>query len=416
VLLSVFLGGLWPDASSAQSPDAGAPPRDRRDGLFRLGAFHLTPRLRLGPLGLDTNVFYSARERRTDFVASGGPGLEVVLPMKSRGLLTVAGGVDYLYFLRTESQRRFTGDGKARVEWMGPNTAAAEASYRSSFSRPSLEVDRRVAQQERQGKVEGRVRAGTRLDVEATASAGRIEVDSRQEFFGADLRRALSRDMYLARLTVGYRLTPKTSFLLEGDHQIDRFLVDRARDAQSNRAGAGFAVTSATRLAGKAVGGVRSFRLRRADRTTRAADGATHTPWAAVELFYRFGSRTRLGLLYSRDLQFSAFQPEGGTPTVLLESARLRLEKGLIGNLDLYLFGGLTRLATDGAIQVDLGGGELITAARDDEAWEAGADLGYTFRRHLRIGAAASYTERRSNIADFGVEGLLVGGTVTFIP
>ena len=76
----------------------------------------------------------------------------------------------------------------------------------------------------------------------------------------------------------------------------------------------------------------------------------------------------------------------------------------------------MTRLTTDGAIQVDLGGGDLITAARDDEAWEAGADLGYTFRRHLRFGAAASYTERRSNIADFGVDGLLVGGTLTFIP
>jgi outer membrane receptor protein involved in Fe transport len=94
----------------------------------------------------------------------------------------------------------------------------------------------------------------------------------------------------------------------------------------------------------------------------------------------------------------------------------VRLDKGLIGALDLRLFGGLTRLRSDGPITVLIGPEETVTAVRDDEAWEGGADLGYTFRRHLRIGAAASYTERRSTIDDFGIEGLLVGGTITFTP
>ena len=45
-----------------------------------------------------------------------------------------------------------------------------------------------------------------------------------------------------------------------------------------------------------------------------------------------------------------------------------------------------------------------------------GADLGYAFWTRLRIGLSAIYAERRSQIADLGIEGLLLGGTVTFIP
>jgi hypothetical protein len=135
-----------------------------------------------------------------------------------------------------------------------------------------------------------------------------------------------------------------------------------------------------------------------------------------VDLTYHFGPRTRLGAAYNRDLQYSAFTPLTGRPTILMEAYRVRLEKGLLGDFDLRLFGGLTRLRSDGRVIVAVGPGETITAVRDDEAWEGGADLGYTFRRHLRIGIAASYIERRSTIDDFGIEGLLVGGTITFTP
>ena len=53
---------------------------------------------------------------------------------------------------------------------------------------------------------------------------------------------------------------------------------------------------------------------------------------------------------------------------------------------------------------------------RNDRWREAGADLGYAFWTRLRIGLAATYSERRSPIADLGIEGLLLGATVTFIP
>jgi hypothetical protein len=244
----------------------------------------------------------------------------------------------------------------------------------------------------------------------------RTEVAGHQEFFGADLRRALSRVTYLGRLTTAYRLTAKTSGVIEGDYQLDRFLFDRARDADSNRLGAGFEIVSITHLTGRAVAGIRSFRLRLPPPSDARASRAFE-PYALVDLTFHVGPRTRLGATYDRDLYYSAFAPAGGgRPVIRMETGRVRLEKGLIGNLDLKLYAGLVRLKGDGAVRVERRPGEALVAVRDDTAREAGADLGYVIRRHLRIGLAAGYTERRSTIADFGIRGLLVGATITYIP
>ena len=58
--------------------------------------------------------------------------------------------------------------------------------------------------------------------------------------------------------------------------------------------------------------------------------------------------------------------------------------------------------------------GSVVVAARSDHARSAAADLGYTFFSHLRLGVAASWMERRSTIADFGVRGLLLGATLGY--
>jgi hypothetical protein len=416
-LASLVVAAPPPVLASAQpTPALPSEPvaTQERPGLYRAGPLYLTPRLRIGTIGLDTNVFYTAADRQTDFTASGGPGLEVVLPVRSSLLVSVEGGADYIYFLRTTSQRRFAGDGKARIDLIGAKAAAGlEASYRRTFSRPNFEVDRRIIQDQQQARADGHLEVGERLDLRLAGTATRLDVPDGQDFRGADLRRSLSRDTYVGRLTTAYRLTPKTSFLLEADHQVDRFLLERLRDADSNRLGGGFEIRSQTRLSGRAVGGVRSFRLRRTG--GKAAD--VLEPYASLDLTYHFGPRTRLGGSYSRDLHYSAFTPLTGRPTIRVETIRLRLDKGLVAALDLQLFGGLTRLRSDGPITFIRGPDDPgITAVRDDEAWEGGADLGYTFRRHLRIGVAATYTERRSTIDDFGIEGLLVGGTITFTP
>jgi hypothetical protein len=413
LLLTAFLAAAA--TATAQVPDAGDSTSGKAPGLFRLGRLYLTPHLRLGTLGVDTNVFYTATERRTDLTGSGGPGLDLVLPIRRSLVLTVGGGLDYVYFLRTESQRRLAGEGRGRVDVRGSGgSVGLEAGYRRSFSRPSFEVDRRIVQDQRHGTAEARLHVGARLELRGHAAATRIDLLAGQDFRGADLRRSLSRDSHLGRLATAYWVTRKTAFLVEGDHQADRFAFASERDADSNRLGAGFEVRSTTRLSGRAVAGARSFRMKGAGQERRMTD--TLEPWAAVDIVYHFGPHTRLGIAYNRDLEFSAFTPVSGKPTISVQTYRTRMEKALGGALDLRVFGALTQLRSHGPVSLQREVGDVITAVRDDQAWEGGADLGYTFRRHVRIGIAASYTERRSTIDDFGIEGLLAGATITFIP
>jgi hypothetical protein len=383
--------------------------------MFRAGPFYFTPRLRIGTIGLDTNVFYTPTERQTDFTSSGGPGLEIVLPIRSSARFSVEGGIDYVYFLRTESQRRLAGDGQARLDVSGPRAELGlEGGYRRTFSRPNFEVDERIVQDETRVLGEGHVELGERVELRPEAGARRLDVPDGQEFGGADLSRTLTHDSFLGRLTLAYRLTLKTALLLEGDYEVDRFPHDDSRDADSNRAGLGFEVRSTTRLSGRAVGGVRSFRMR----TGVAAPAETNAvePYAQVDLTYAFGPRTSLQAIYNRDIQYSAFDPVTGRPVIHMQTYRLNLQKGLVGALDVRLFGGLTKLRSDGVVRIEVAPDETVVGVRDDDAWEFGADLGYTFRGHLRFGAAASYTERISTFDDFGIDGLLVGGTITFTP
>jgi hypothetical protein len=391
-------------------PPSERPP-DKPPGLLRLGPFWLNPRFNIGSLGLDTNVFYTSSDRRTDVHASGGPGLEVILPLVGDLALKGDGGLDYLYYARTPELRRLTGGGFGRVEWAGERLlAGAEHGYHLAFARPSFEVDERIEQEERRTYAELRIKAGHRLTFALEGLISRHEAEQGATFLGTDLQRTLTRRTERGFFELGYRLTPKTSLIVEVDHQADRFRLDPGRDADSNRLGGGFRLESRTRLAGRAVAGVRSFR------PLAAGSRDVQRFYAQADLTYHFGPRTRLVGGYAQDIQHSAFEPTGDTPTVRAETGRLRLEKGLGGRFDVRFGAALTRLVTDGAVRIVPAEGPAFTAVRDDTVREAGAELGYTFRARLRLGAGATYTERRSTIADLGIEGLLLGGTITFTP
>jgi hypothetical protein len=383
----------------------------KRPGLFRLGPFWLTPTFHIGTIGLDTNVFYTPSDRHTDLTASGGPGLDAVLPMGSVRFI-VGGDVVYVYFVRTPSQRRLGGTARSRLEWTTPRLhAAAQESFERTFRRPGFEVDRRVQQDQWMTTGELGLNTPGRLGVRTEASSQRIDVAEGQTFLGADLRRALSRDVYVALLGVSLRLTPKTSLLAEGDYQLDRFRLDSSRDADSNRLYGGLRIESDTRLSMRAVGGVRLLRPKDSRR-----GGQIRTPYASVDVAYRFGPRTEFGGSYGHDLQFSAFDAIAAAPVITLETYSARLTKGLVGRFEILFSGRLTHLRSAGAITLQPDSGGTVVTVRNDTGREGIADLGYRFRPNFRIGVAAGYASRRSNVADLGIQGLLLGGTVTYTP
>ena len=422
VPLLLTLLGAWPAlAQQAPQPQESpapepSPPREpasaERPGRFRLGPFYITPSLRIGNIGLDTNVFYTSTDRQTDVMGSGGPGLEILLPFGQAGRFSVEGAVDYLYFVRTRSQRRLNGSARSRLEWKTHRTlAAAEGSYGRTLARAGFEVDRRVLQDTGAARAELKQRLFGRTSLHLEGVRTRYDVAEGEIFLGSDLRRTLSRDVYLGKLGLEYSLTIKTSVVVEGDHQADRFLLEPARDADSNRILAGLRTVEPALISGRALAGVRSFRPKNAP-----AGKEKRLAVVDVDATLNLSPKTRIGGHYARDLAYSAFSPSGKTPTLLTETYGARIDKELLRRLDLKLFGRVTRLRTDGAVSVELPQGERVVALREDTAREAGADLGYRFRPRLRIGVAVAYTERRSTISYFGIEGLLVGLTVSFTP
>jgi hypothetical protein len=217
-----------------------------------------------------------------------------------------------------------------------------------------------------------------------------------------------NEDLVASELIQG--VTPKTALLLGGDYQRERFPLDPTRDADSNRAYAGFELDSQTRLSGRAVGGVRFYRPLV---VTRGPD--FNEPYVDVHLMYRFGPRTQLGAVASRDLVVSAFDPVSGAPVLKQDIYELRLGKGLPAQFDLEFFGRFNRLRSLAPVTVDGPSGPQ-TAVRDDKVWEGGADLGFRFRSHYRLGFGVTYTDRRSTFDDLGIEGLLLGATLKYLP
>lgn len=379
---------------------------------FKLGPFRISPYLQIGQIAADTNVFYTAEGRRTDIVANGGPGLRIALPVR-RLTAFVDGGANYYWFARSREERRFGGDAGGGLNWKaGGFSAGISRFYRRSYDRPSIEVDRRVLRENWTNHAYLNLDAGARLRLEPSVTSDQSEVPVRTDFLGTDLRRALTQNRYSVQLEVKYRLTPKTDFVLLADNDWNRFPEDERRDSDSNRVAGGFQLTSATRLSGRLLGGARLFRPR------AATVPRFWRPYVEARIEWILGDKTRLGGDYRFDTGYSAFSSarEGRLPTTETHNATLRLRRRIGQRVDFDAEGRLTKLSNDGPVLVRRRGEEEIAIVRDDEHYSARADLGFRILNRLRLGVVGSYGERRSNIADFGVDGLLLGASIRFNP
>jgi hypothetical protein len=400
-------------AAHAQAPPAplGAGPTDtppERPGLFQVGSTFLTPYLQIGTLGVDTNVFYTPTDRQTDFTASGGPGLEVVRPFGLASRLRLDGGIDYLFFARTESQRKLNGYGTAELDLVGVKTRfAVEERYASSFSRPSYEVNERVQQETEGTRGFLRRNLGDRFALVLYGSRERIRTDS-QDYLGTDLGKTLTEDRYQGGGELRIALSIKTLLVGGGEEDWYRFPQAPERDGRSTLAYGGFRTDETALIAGQALAGYRWFQLE--------TGGERNGLYVNVDAAWNLSPKTKLGARYTRDIDYSAFDTSGPTPTNQTDWAEVYLDKVLVSNIYLRFFGRWNRLASDGAVTIVTPEGGVDSAIRDDRAREVGAELGYQFRTRLRIGVTATYTNRESPFETFGVEGLLAGLTVKYNP
>lgn len=407
---------LAPSLASAQSGVTGpapvaTPAPERRPGLWRLGPIYLTPRLQIGTIGLDTNVFYTPTERRTDLSANGGPGLELIAPLFGAFRLEGLGQIDYTYFARTTPLRRLGGTAGG---WLTVDTERfqlkAGRAYTRSFSRLGIEVDQRVERLVRTDSVSVKQRLFGRTSAVGYAARSRDETEDGQTFLGTDLARTLTRDVDTVRGGLEYQLSIKTALLVEGEYEFDRFPLAPARDADQRRFAGGIRTDRTALIAGRAVAGVRYFRPKQAGAVERQA------LYADVDAMWNITAKTRLGGAYRHDLVYSTFDTTGETPTLTTQTIEARFEKDIFQRLELRLVGREVRILTDGAVRLTFPDGETVTQVRDDRSREGIVELLYRLRPRLQVGGTLSYIERRSTVGDFGIDGLLAGATVRFDP
>jgi hypothetical protein len=399
-----------PQTAEGSAASPGGSETAERPGLIRVGTWYLTPYIRIGSLGVDSNVFYTATDRQVDFTVSGGPGLEIVRPFGEKSRFRLDGGVNYLWFARTESQRKLTGYGSALLELEGLKTRfLAEEAYDQTFSRPSYEVDTRVFSETEATQALFRRNLGERLRMELYGSRRRTTTED-QEYLGTNLGNTLTENQYAANGELQIALSVKTSLVGGGEQQWYRFPRLPERDGRSTLAYGGFRTDPSALVSGRALSGYRWFRL---DRSSSVDRGIVY---ADVDATWNLSPKTKLLGRYLRDLDYTAFTTTGPTPTVVIERVEVTLDKVLANNIYLRLLGRQQRLTSDGEVVLVIPDEGLTRDTRDDRLREAGAEIGYQFRSRVRIGVSAIYTERRSNIQTFGIQGLLAGFKVEYNP
>ena len=394
--------GVQPEEPQAPGP---------RAGRYQIGPFYLTPSFKIGTIGMDTNTLYTPSGPRADMTASGGPGLEIVLPVWRALRLRGNGALTYLYFLRTASERRLMGSGSGRCEWEGVRTGVAlEASMARQRARPSLEVDQRVLYTDTMQRVSLRRTLFGLTRLQLSGQRDRREVDAGEEEYGVDLRSAMTHEDYRLAADLDYGLTVKTSLAATYEHIRDRFPYLAGRDTDRDRLMGGVRTDATALVSGEAMAGVQWVRPHGGSPASR--------PHAVcdVDALLNLSVKTHIGGSYRRDYSFSMLAPSAETPSVLTETIGARLDKDLVGDLNFQAFARRTRLWDDGTLSLVLPGGQTYSGTRRDTADEVGADLGYRFRGHLRLGVAASYLKRRSTVSYFGIQGLLVGLSARYNP
>lgn len=397
--------------SFAQASNPTATPEPGRHGgaplaQFAVGPLIVTPTFAIGTLAIDTNVQYE-RQKTTDFIASAGPGLDLALPFHDQWKFEVKSSAQYLYFLRSEALRRWTGLGSATLYWEGTGTRAQTAfTYSRVFDRPSYEVNTRVARTIKDVSWEVERDLG-RLTLVARGLYGQARADDGQRYRGTDISTALSTDDLFVVLQVRYSVTPLSALLVEGGYKETHFPGAEVRNFAEENAGVG--VRTVGLFKGEITAGLR--------RTHLLVGSVSKTrPYLRGTLTQQLGRRFRLTERYDNNSSVSAFARDGFLPTY--ENRQLAIDLGIefTRRIDMRLGGTRAHNISDGEIRVVTDSGEVAFALRDDLVYDARADLGIRLGR-ARLAVFAAYTTRHSiYFSDFGIQGLQTGLRLEYAP
>jgi len=143
ISMCIFVMAIGIPASAAAQTDATSERGDvRSEARGHLGPFYLTPGVRLKELGVDSNVFNSAGEQKSDFTFTVTPIVNVSVPMARRALFTTTLASDLVWYAHYETERSVNPQVTARGEvYLNRITVFGETAQLSTRQRPNYEID-----------------------------------------------------------------------------------------------------------------------------------------------------------------------------------------------------------------------------------------------------------------------------------
>jgi hypothetical protein len=347
---------------SASDPVATAP--------VQFGAFALDPKAALSNLGWDTNVFNDPTDPKQDFTFTITPAVDLWMRTQ-RGLLTVNGAADLVYFHEYDSQGGVNSRGTAQYEF-GFNRLRPYGSARTLNTRdqPGFEIEARVRRYETEFQ--------TGIDVRvASKSSARLNFRQIEYTFAGDeiyngrpLNEELNRTLKGVNVDWRQRLTALTTWIVRVSSESERFQFEQLRNSDSFRLSSGFELGRFALIRGAAFLGYRHL---------TPADGGVIPEFsgltADVNVSYNAPYDIRLGGQLKRDIEYSY---ESGTPYYVQSSWTTTLTKRVVGRWDVQFSGGQDFLDYQFIVP------ETIEA-RTDKIGRFGGGVGYTLGDDVRM-------------------------------
>jgi hypothetical protein len=383
-----------------------------RTGIWRLGAFYVTPSLQFSG-GYDSNAL-STPVPENDIRAMVGPGVRLAVPLGETAYFDVYEEVDYVWYQEQVELRRFfdvtsVGAGIGGRRWL----LDVNDHFRDETARPTSEFDFPVVQ--RSNELEGDLSFALGWRHLLKVGYGQSSYDIREtleddEVVKSRLNRTLDRGI----LEFRRRLTAKTNAVVEANFERFRF-DDSTRDGDSWVARFGFEFTpegtdpmSVPALTGSFVNG----RFLLGYRTVSPLD-VVRVDYAglvgSVDVTFGFGEGHRLQATYSRDIVPSIFdenwffvENRWGASFHFQLTERFSLTPAVLIGQNSYPLPQETLEGTEEEIYDDHTTFRLAFDTRLTDNWT--------------VGIVADYLKRDSNVFAFAKDRLQVGFTMGFRP
>jgi hypothetical protein len=391
-----MLFALIPAAATARQIPTNDPVAE---APFRIGVVGISPVFGLRNIGVDTNVFYDVIDPKQDFTTTAIGGAEAWL-RTGKGLVSLGGNMEYIYFAEYETERSFNSDAKGQFELrfnkLRPYASAATVNRRD---RPGFEIDKRVRHYETD------YHAGTDIRI---ASKGAVRIDYRHRDYripsdeiyqGRSLAEELNRTLEVIDVGWRHRLTSMTTWITRVSRESERFEQNTIRNSDSTRVSSGFELGQLALIRGRAFVGYRKL---------TPADGGLIPEFSGVtadiSVSYTAPTQTRLTADVDRDVQYSY---ERRTPYYVLTGWTATLTQRVVGRWDGQLSGGRDRLAYEAIAG-------FLPDARTDFVNRFGGGVGYNMSDQVRVSFDVANYARRSDLPGREYNGLRAGISVTY--